>query len=867
MKCIAMIVFCLAACIVQAQEADGNATSRSYKATRTEVPPVIDGWLADDCWTAGGWSGTFIQQRPNEGSPETEDTHLKILYDDRFVYVAFQAFDAEPDKINRWLSPRDNLNGDAVAVVFDSYNDKRTGFAFALTAGGTKADFLCSNSDNDDYTWNAVWEGKTAIDEKGWYAEFRIPLSQLRYAASEGEQEWGFTAVRVIDRKKEQSFIHLVPQINNGFIYSFSRLEGISNLPKSRRIELTPYTTLKYQLSSKEEGNPYATGSEWNFGAGMDGKVGLSSDFTLDFTINPDFGQVEADPSTINLSAFETYYEEKRPFFLEGKNIFGSMGESMFYSRRIGSRPRWEPDEQDGRYAYVPKETTILSAIKVSGKSKDGLSVGVVNSLTAIEKARITENGSEYRMTAQPFTSYSVGRVQKDFKKGNTVLGGMLTSVNRSLGEEHLKGLVKNAYAGAIDFEQYFRNREYYVKGIVQYSYAEGTREAITDLQRSPVHFYQREGVTHLGVDSSRTNLQGNSGRILIGRGGTNNKFFTEHNYFWATPGFEVNDVGYIEQADYKMLRGYAGYRETKPKGIFRNYTVDAFYRYLWDFGNTYTFGRAGGEMNLNFTSKHYLYFCLFYDPRTIETAMLRGGPPVMVNPRWGTDFVFETDNSKKVSGIVYHGTVLGSQRYAQFAYVQGNYRPIPNLNLSARLTYSHWNKGLEYAAAPTLDNGDKAYIMSAMRQETLYLTMRMDYSITPDLSIQFYGNPFLSSGKYTDFKRATNTMDKDYNNRFRPLGTGQISYNAQDNSYTADEANGDKYTFDNPDFSFREFRFNVVTRWEYRPNSILYLVWGQERSGRANEFVPSFTQNTNALFGYHPGNVFMIKLNYWFTI
>ena len=852
LKLVFALIFLVSACGAYAQNEVDSLAKRTYRATRTDIPPLVDGLLNDDCWLkVGEWSNTFTQQRPDEGKAETEETHIKILYDDKRIYVAFQAYDSEPDKINRWLAPRDQLEGDAVGIIFDSYNDRRTGFAFAIAAGGNKADFLSSNNTNDDYTWNAVWDGKVSHDGKGWYAEMSIPLSQLRYAPSEGEQEWGFTAVRVIDRKKEQSFLHLIPQINDGFIYSFGRLEGISGLPKSKRIELTPYTTAKYQLYEKEEGNPYSKGAETAFGAGLDGKVGLSSDFTLDFTINPDFGQVEADPSTMNLSAFETYYAEKRPFFLEGKNIFNTLGdgESLFYSRRIGSKPLWRPDGEDGRYVNMPKETTILSAIKVSGKSRNGLSVGLLNSLTSKETAQITDNGHEYNMTAQPFSSYSVARVQKDLQKGNTVVGGMLTSTNRFINDDHLKGIAKNAYVGAVDFEQYFRNREYYVVGSLAYSHVEGDREAITNLQRSPVHFYQREGVNHLGVDSSRTGLQGTAGEITVGRGGKNNKISSEHHFFWATPGFENNDLGFISQSDYKVLRGYLAYRESKPQGIFLRYNLDMFYRFNWDYNNSYNFGRIGGEANLNFKNKWYSYFCLFYDPR------------------WGTDFVIGTDDSKRLSFELYHGTVLGSSRYAQFAFAQATYRPMRNFNLSARLTYGHWEKKLEYVSAPTTDDDGKAYVMGALRNEELILTLRMNYSITPDLSIQFYGNPFFSSGKYTDFKRATNASDKKYENRFRPLSSDVISYDAEENSYSVSEANGDKYSFDNPDFSFREFRFNLVTRWEYRPNSILYLVWGQERSGSAGQFISSFPQNTKALFSYYPGNVFMIKLNYWFAI
>ena len=870
-KWIITVFLCFIIYSVNAQSVSDSIANRTYQATRTAIPPTIDGVLDDECWlNTGSWSGNFVQQRPNEGQPATEDTHVKILYDDHNLYVAFICYDSEPDKINRWLAPRDQVSGDAAAIIFDSYNDRQTGFAFGLTAGGTKVDFLCFNNQNDDYTWNAVWEGKVSHDAKGWYAEFKIPLSQLRYANTEGEQEWGFTATRRIDRKAEQSFVHLIPQQNSGFVFNLSRLTGISGLTKSRRIELMPYTTVRYKLSEKEEGNPYSKASEWKIGPGLDGKVGLSSNFTLDFSINPDFGQVEADPSTINLTAFEMYYEEKRPFFLEGKNIFNNMGEAIFYTRRIGSRTLWRPEDQEGRYISEPQETAIISAVKLSGKSKNGLAVGIVNSLTAKGNTKINDLGHEYSMTAQPFTSYSVARLQQDFKQGNTILGAFFTSTNRALNEDHLKGFIRNAYAGAVDWEQYFLKRNYFIKGIAQYSYVEGDREAITKLQESPVHFYQREGVTHLGVDSSRTNLTGNAGRIILGKRGQNAKIISEQRLYWATPGFDINDLGYIRKSDYKGINGFVGYSETKPTRMFNRYFLDMYYVYEKDYSNKPVFGRIASELEFVFKNNYFLYTCVGYDPKLIETSMLRGGPPVDFDTRWITDLVVETDGSKRVSSRLYHGMVLGDIQYSQVANATINYRPVPNLNLSARVEYAYGDRQLEYVAKTELDNNNSQsiYLMGAIKQKTIGLTTRIDYIITPELSIQFYGNPFISMGKYTDFKRATNTMDKIYENRFHLLRQDELSYNASKNTYSVSEtATGYGYTFDNPDFSFREFRSNLVVRWEYKPNSILYLVWAQGRSGRISEYVSSLSQNTKALFNYHPGNVFMIKLNYWFSI
>ena len=840
----------------------------SFQAYRVDIPPAIDGMLTDYCWeNTGEWSGTFTQQSPKEGEPETEKTQIKILYDNHNIYVAFRAYDSEPEKINRWMAPRDQVKGDAVAICFDSYADKRTAFVFGLTAGGTRFDFLMENDKNDDYTWNAVWDGKVSFDDHGWYAEFRIPLSQLRYSNTNVEQEWGFHAIRLIDRKQELVHLNLIPQQNKGYVFSFGTLTGISNLPKSRRMEFSPYSSFRYKVSEKNPDIPHHFDKSWDLGVGLDGKIGLSSDFTLDFTINPDFGQVEADPSTINLTAFETFYDEKRPFFMEGKNIFSIDGETMFYSRRIGSPPLWRPGNEYGQYSSTPQKTRIISAVKLSGKNKNGLSLGALNSVTAKENAKILQDGREYSMTAQPVVSYSIAHVQQDINKGNTIVGGMLTSTNRFLKDDHLSFLNRNAYAGGIDFAQYFKNREYYIKGAAQYSYVEGSTDAMIALQRSPVHYYQREGAQHISVDSARTNLRGNAGTITIGRGGEN-KIVSEQIFTWASPGFELNELGYLQNADYKMLRGYVAYLENKPaKDFLRNYHIAPFYRFLWDYGNTNTLGYAGLETQTNFTNKWGFYLSGFYEFRTVENSMLRGGPPVLLNPRWGTDFMLWSDESKKVSMRIYHGTVLGNKRYAHFAGAEVNYRPIPNLGLTGRLNYTYWRKGLEYVGQQTIESGEKIYLMSSLRQDVTGFTFRADYSITPDLSIQFYGNPFISYGKYSEFKRATNTMDRKYENRFVMLHDNVLSYNPENNRYSVAETNGNQYTFNNPDFSFREFRFNLVVRWEYRPNSTIYLVWSQDRSGADAIHTSSFNQNVRELFNYYPNNVFMLKLSYWFSL
>jgi hypothetical protein len=360
--------------------------------------------------------------------------------------------------------------------------------------------------------------------------------------------------------------------------------------------------------------------------------------------------------------------------------------------------------------------------------------------------------------------------------------------------------------------------------------------------------------------------MRGNAGTIVIGRGG-GNKIVSEHRFMWATPGFDPNDAGYLQNADYKLLRGSVSYVENKPHGLLRNYSITPFYRFFWDYGNKNTSGGAGVEGNVTFTNKWRFYVAGFYETATIENGMLRGGPAVRLNPRRGADLIFWSDGSKKVSVSGCYEAMLGDNRSDHLAWGSIKYRPFPNLELYARLNYTYGHTGLEYVATKEPSSGGKAYIMGSLRQHTPGFTLRMEYSITPDFAVQFYGNPFLSSGKYYQFKRATHTMDKTYENRFRLLGDDVLTYHAAGNTYSVKEANGDTYTFNNPDFSFREFRFNLVARWEYRPNSTIYLVWGQGRSGTAPEYISSLSQNTKELFNYYPTNAFMVKLSYWFAL
>ena len=542
---------------------------RILDATRLQgKPPSIDGRFDDEAWSEGTWEGNFTQQLPVEGAPPSQPTEVKILYDDGHVYMAIRAYD-DPARVHRYPGRRDDFNGYAVDVVgacFDSYNGKRTGFEFDLTAGGGKIDLILGNGEHDwDTTWDAVWDGKVAHDDKGWTAEFRIPLNQLRYGPQD-EQVWGLHVWRWIARNQEEDQWQLIPRQNTGRMYQLGELRGIRALPRSRHVELMPHL-----LGKASSGPSVVGGGTDGAGAGgVDAKVGLTSNFTLDATVNPDFGQVEADPSVINLTAYETFYEEKRPFFLEGRKILDFQlehEEQLFHSRRVGAAPWYSPSLGAGEQASLPDSTTILGAFKVTGRTEGGLSVAVLQGITQKESVSVSSPAGPRSEVVEPFGSYSVARVHKDWDKGNTSLGGMVTSSHRWVSDPSLAFLPTQATTGGIDFTRHFANRTWVLDAKGAFSRVSGDREAIRALQTNPVHYYQRPGADHLGVDAGRTSLSGYGASASFGRSETSRLRLSDQFHFYS-PGFDLNEVGYLRQADVIANQVFLGWAESVPRGI-----------------------------------------------------------------------------------------------------------------------------------------------------------------------------------------------------------------------------------------------------------------------------------------------------------
>lgn len=851
-----------------------NQSKKEYYAGECSKNELsVDGLLNEAAWLNANWQDDFIQYEPSEGKPPGQKTEFAILLDENTIYVGFKCWDTHADSIVQRLTRRDELDGDFVAVEFDSFFDKRTAFSFFVNAAGIKYDFMISNDGaNEDNSWDPIWLVKTSRDQSGWYAEMKIPLTQLRFEGN-GEQTWGLQVGRMLFRKQEVSLWQPAVKKNSGWVSQFGELKALKNLKSRKVADLTPYVVARTDRFEKEQGNRFKESGKRNrLDVGLDGKLGLTNNLTLDYTINPDFGQVEADPSQVNLTSFETFFQEKRPFFIEGKNIlsfplmFGDgdlASENLFYSRRIGRRPHFSPELADDEFIDAPEFTSILGAAKVTGKTKKGWSVGLLESLTSKEFAHIS-NGEQRTEMIEPFTNYTIGRVQKDFNHGNTFLGGMVTSVNRNLEEEQLNYLHKSAFSGGIDFVHKWHNKDWEFNFSSYFSRVEGSTEAITNTQESWIHGFQRPDATHLTLDSARTSLSGQGGKIVLGKYGGKLKFMAAT--AWKSPGLELNDVGYMRQADNILEVIWVGYRIFEPFSIFRNLNLNFNQWTEWNFAGELT--GPGGNINVHTQLKNYwnFHFGGNVNGKGLSTTELRGGPALKYSGSKNFWMAFGSNEQKKLTTEAEFMVFWGNQKNSKqmFNYGVGlGYRPSKNLKITLSPNFTSNNDELQYVTQQEYANKTD-YIFARINQKTLSASLRVNYNITPDLSIQYWGQPFLASGKYTEFKRITNSRSDKYADRFRLLTTDELAYQSQNELYeVSDQSGSSLYTFDQPDFNVKVFLSNMVVRWEYLPGSTIYLVWSQTRNQSVANGIFNFNKDMTALFDEKPYNVFLLKMSF----
>lgn len=831
----------------------------------------IDGNLDEEAWQRGTALTGFIQNNPDEGATATEKTEVFILYSQDSLYIGVCAFDSEHDKIKSILARRDSkLPSDWINIWIDSYFDHRSAFQFSVNPAGVKRDVYWSDERRQDDDWDAVWDVEVSQDQNGWYAEFRIPFSQIRFPKKEAHF-WGFQASRVIARKNETSYWKHIPKGVPQFVSLFGELIGIQGIPAPKRLQFLPYTVGIGAFSPAQEGNPYRTGASYSANMGLNLKYGLTSNLTLDGTFNPDFGQVEADPAQVNLTAFETYFPEKRPFFIEGRNLLNfSLGsdierESLFYSRRIGRPPQGYPSS--ARYYQKPENTTILSAFKVTGKTAKGWSIGILEALTSNENASVqTWDGQDIEETVEPLTNYLLGRAEKEFREGRSAFGFVFTAVNRKIDSDNLDFLRSAAFSGGVDFRHRWSKDRYEVKGFFIGSHIRGSEDAILSAQKSSARYFQRPDADHLELDPTKTSLSGFAGYFSISKIGGGHWRWTISNRT-RSPGFEINDIGYMTSTDTVTNYLWIDYREFKPGKLFRDYDISLLINHKSNFSWDQTGSGASLRGNFRFLNYWYITTSLSRTMERLSTTQLRGGPAVILPGNWSLSGSLSTD-SRRNFFISLRGSTSYSDNKSTTYSISSTFsiRPSSRLSISLSPSYSDGFRQLQYLTKKTF-GPDTRYILSRIDQTVLSLTLRLNYAIAPNLSLQLYSQPYISAGDYNEFKEVIDPRAESYDDRWHIFSDLDSTYSNGYYNLLPPDLPGEKFIIRDPDFNFRQFRLNLVLRWEYLPGSTIFLVWTNGANDYSDAGRLNVGDDLKGLFGSPANNAFLIKVSYWFNL
>jgi hypothetical protein len=787
-----------------------------------------------------------VQRDPEEGGVPSQRTEFRVAYDATTLFVKVRAFDTEASKIVSYLTRRDGDSpSDWIRVLVDSYHDKRTAYEFSVNPAGVKFDRYWYNDNNSDDSWDAVWDVKVARDADGWTADFRIPFSQVRFNPSESIT-FGFAVSRQIGRLNQTATWPLLARSANGYVSSFGELGGLSMGASPKRLELAPYTVANL-TRQRPEGNPLVSSSAKEIAIGLDAKYAVTPGLTLTATVNPDFGQVEADPAVVNLSAFETFFSERRPFFVEGSGTFNFDSDcwdgpcSLFYSRRVGRSPHGTDNLPSGDNVYTdyPTQSTILGAAKLTGRVGK-FSVGAMYAVTQEETATIVDGLQRSQQAVEPTTSYAIGRARREFANQSSI-GVMMTATNRKL-PATLQFLPNSAYTGGVDFDARFK-KYYSLTGFVATSRVNGDPSAIEAIQEDSRHYYQRPDATSFSVDPTRSSLSGTSGRIGINKiGGQRLRFMSQVGF--KSPGFDLNDSGFLRRADERWLLNWVQIRSDVPNRWFRSRNLNFNEYMVWNsdgdrlvngfnVNGSATFvnnWQAGGGANTN--------------KLTSDDRMTRGGPLVLTE---GFDTFwswFNSDNRRRVSANVFvGGGQNGVGSWFADQEVSLTYRPISPLTITSGVRVNRAVNDTQWTGLVT-DTSDH-YVFARIHQTTVALAQRLNFTMTPNLSLQLYAEPFVSAGAYNAFKQLVDGRNPNYGQRYTPFAYDLV-------------ANGD------PDFNVKSFRTTNVLRWEYKPGSTLFVVWQQARE---NDAVPGgfrFGRDVHDIFGVPPKNVFLVKLAYW---
>ena len=830
----------------------------------------VDGKINEDAWNTAVPFSDFLQKDPVEGGIPTENAEVRFLYDDEALYVAAKMFRKNPESIISTVTRRDETqNNEKINISIDTYNDKITAYSFSLSASGSKVDYYHPNDQEygRDFSFNPVWTGKTNIDSIGWTAEIKIPFTQLRFNDN-FEQVWGLNINIWVPSSKEDLYWVMIPKNEAGWASKFGQLIGIKGIKPSKRIEILPYVA--DNLTSKpgiQTNDPFYKDYQNSFRGGLDLKMGIGPHTTLDATINPDFGQVEADPANVNLSAFETIYDEKRPFFTEGVNLLKIESKTYFYSRRIGSVSRYMPN---GDYIENPNYSNILGAAKLTGRSESGFSYAVLSALTSREFSKVfnINDSSTKEVEVQPTTLYQAARAQWELDDWGSKAGILMTGVFRDLKSDFAEAfLPSTAITGGSDILYRFNNGNYEISSDIGFSLIHGSKSAILNLQQASSRYYQRPDADYLGVNPDLTNLSGYSGNFKISRRQA------EH-WLWSinlssdSPGFELNDMGVSSKVNLILLNSNITYHENLPSDWFHSYSISLQNNNDW----TYGFEKASTQFafiaGLTLKSLYQINLEIYHNLRELDQYKTRGGPLMGKPVNNYFDLSIQSDWSKNFSWRLYNYSFEDELNSKYFEFTGGlNLKTGGRAEIDLSLTYSYNYDNLQYVASIA---GNKSqtfnthYIFGLIEQKTISASVRFNYSFSPELTLELYAQPFISSGKYSNYGELEKPRDLDI--LIYGKDETSIKLNNATNKYDI-QYKVDKFSIPNPDFDYISFRSNIVLRWEWLPGSTFFLVWQQNRSDFMNNYRDFKFSRIKDVFSPYSTNIFALKISYWLPV
>ena len=829
--CVGMIIACTAVPALAQSTASAHRVDAPFSDLAWDGVPVVRG---------------FVQREPSEGAPATLPTEVRIVYDTTNVYVAVRAFDPEPSRLVGFLTRRDaRTSSDWIRVLIDSYHDRRTAYEFAVNPAGVKQDVYWYNDEKFDDSWDAIWDVIVARDAEGWSAEFRIPFSQLRFSAT-ADGPLGFAVVREVARLNEISSWPGLPRSASGWVSSFGELTGVTVPGSIKRLEVVPYALAQVVTEPREAGNPLQNTVDPGASLGLDVKYSLTPSLTMNATLNPDFGQVEADPAVVNLSAFETFFAERRPFFVEGSgnyqfdiNCYDGPCTGLFYSRRIGREPRGEPDvdEDEGGYFIQPLQSTILGAGKVTGRLGK-FSLGALTAATQEERARVALGPERRSEIVEPLTLYSLARARREFADQSS-LGFMMTSTNRKIADD-VSFLPESAVTGGVDYD-WRLGRRWSLDGHWAGSTVRGSAEAITDLQEDNVHSFQRPDAGHVELDPAATVLNGHAGLLRFNKiGGERIRLNTSIAY--RSPGFEINDLGFLRRADEIPQFSWIQFRFNTPGRYVRSYVLN-FNQYSNHNFDGDRLG-AGGNVNMHWAFQNLWStgFGINLNGRGFDDRLTRGGPGGYRNGNVVWWQYFNTNDRRPLS-LHWFSFVFNDWNGSRAFELAPRFVVRPTSALSAELGI-RWNPNKDDAQwIETIEREGESdrYLFGRLDQHTVALTTRVNYTITPNLSLQLYAEPFVSSGDYEHYKELVAGRAPHHADRYAPYAHTE-----------------------NEDFSVLSFRTTNVLRWEFKPGSTLFVVWQQSREGDGNKGEFRFGRDMHDVFSTGATNTLLVKFAYW---